>query len=104
MGWDGGERESGDRQRVKRCVRFVCNAFDSVAEMCGVDRERKEKKRRKKELRVIEMNQCRKRKSLRVLRLVLMTDMPAMRVEWPFQDPDMDSCTCCFYTQWIDSC
>jgi hypothetical protein len=46
MGWDGGERESGDRQRVKRCVRFVCNAFDSVAEMCGVDRERKEKKRK----------------------------------------------------------
>jgi hypothetical protein len=45
MGWDGGERESGDRQRVKRCVRFVCNAFDSVAEMCGVDRERKEKKK-----------------------------------------------------------
>ena len=43
-GWDGGERESGDRQRVKSCARCVCNAFDSVAEMCGVDRERKEER------------------------------------------------------------
>ena len=63
-----------------------------------MDRERrKERKVRKKErVRVMEMNQCRKKKSLRVFRLVLMTDLPAMRVERPFQDPDIDSYTGCF--------
>lgn len=63
-----------------------------------MDRERRtERKVRKKErVRVMEMNQCRKKKSLRVFRLVLMTDLPAMRVERPFQDPDIDSYTGCF--------
>jgi hypothetical protein len=102
--WDGmGEKEKVGTDRGSKDVCGLC-VMRSTAWLRCVEWTEKEKKRRKKELRVIEMNQCRKRKSLRVLRLVLMTDMPAMRVEWPFQDPDMDSCTCCFYTQWIDSC
>jgi hypothetical protein len=45
-GWDGmGEKEKVGTDRESKDVCGVCNAFDSVAEMRGVDGERKEKKK-----------------------------------------------------------